>query len=185
MSGLAMMDYDVTRDKATGYRELLREDPPTGSSPSPSSPGWRPGWPVVLPDNQAIVFVRTDSLDFTSTSSSNFSPSTWGADADPNRRTLSDRVKAILKSSDLHIVDVDTGKVTVLAKAMGFNTPPDFAAGNTYLPFAENDTHHNYYPTVSPVAAGRILLGVLRFATELRQSRAGATVVGHGDRHPS
>jgi hypothetical protein len=100
------------------------------------------------------VFIRTDSLDFTSTSSMDFSGLIWAADATANRQTLPDYARSRLKSSDLHIVDVDTGAVTVLAKAMGFATPGDFSRNVSYLPFGDNDTHHNYYPTISPVAAG-------------------------------
>ena len=44
--------------------------------------------------------------------------------------------------------------VTVLAKAMGYNTPADAANNTTYLPFGADELHHNYFPTVSPVAAG-------------------------------
>ena len=152
--GLAIMNYDTKLDKATRYRELMREQVPAGAAFTPDNPGWRPGWPVVLPDNKAVVFVRTDSLDFTATSSANLTPTRWAAEGDPNRQKLSDLARSQLKASDLHIADVATGAVTVLAKAMGFDTPADFAAERTYLPFGENDWHHNYYPTVSPVAAG-------------------------------
>jgi hypothetical protein len=37
---------------------------------------------------------------------------------------------------------------------MGYNTPADAASGTTYLPFGTEELHHNYFPTVSPVAAG-------------------------------
>ena len=37
---------------------------------------------------------------------------------------------------------------------MGYATPQDAAAGKTYLPFADEELHHSYFPTVSPVAAG-------------------------------
>lgn len=47
--GLAVMEYDVQRDKASGYTVLVREDGATGV---------RPGWPFFLPDNRAVVFVR-------------------------------------------------------------------------------------------------------------------------------
>jgi hypothetical protein len=60
---------------------------------------------------------------------------------------------ALSPHSDLYIADVATGTVTLLAKAMGFDTPESIARGVTYLPFGDLDTHHNYFPTVSPVAA--------------------------------
>jgi hypothetical protein len=43
--------------------------------------------------------------------------------------------------------------MTFLAKAMGFLAPDDDDS-KTYLPFGENDLHHNYKSTVSPVASG-------------------------------
>ena len=57
-------------------------------------------------------------------------------------------------SSDISIVDVASGTVTLLAQAMGYATPDDAKAGTTYLPFGAEELHHNYFPTVSPVAAG-------------------------------
>jgi hypothetical protein len=49
---------------------------------------------------------------------------------------------------------VETAQVTVLAQAMGFRTPADAASNTSYLPFGAEDLHHNYFPTLSPVAAG-------------------------------
>jgi hypothetical protein len=56
--------------------------------------------------------------------------------------------------SDLKIVDIASGTATILAHAMGFNSPADAASGNTYLPFGKEDIHQSYFPTVSAVAAG-------------------------------
>jgi hypothetical protein len=56
--------------------------------------------------------------------------------------------------SELSIADMATGKVTLLAKAMGYNKPEDAATDLTYLPFGTQELHHNYFPTLSPVAAG-------------------------------
>jgi hypothetical protein len=56
--------------------------------------------------------------------------------------------------AELSIADVASKTVTVLAKAMGYNTPEDATKNVTYLPFAAEDLHHAYYPTVSPVGAG-------------------------------
>ena len=57
-------------------------------------------------------------------------------------------------ASDVHIVDLASGKPVVLAHAMGFATEADVGADNTYLPFGAEELHHHYYPTVAPVAAG-------------------------------
>jgi hypothetical protein len=54
----------------------------------------------------------------------------------------------------LFILDPATGKATILAQAMGFRTEQDAIAGQTYLPYGAEELHHNFYPTVSPVAAG-------------------------------
>jgi hypothetical protein len=104
-----------------------------------------------LPDNSALVFVRTPAASFTSDTAGSTTTSNLFADAgadDSARQFLSG------KPSDLYIVERATGKVTLLAKAMGFATPSDAASDNTYLPFAKLDTHRNYFPTVSQVAAG-------------------------------
>jgi hypothetical protein len=55
---------------------------------------------------------------------------------------------------DVFIVDLKSGTVTLLAQAMGFKTPQDAQSGHTYLPFGAEELHHNFFPTVSPVAAG-------------------------------
>jgi hypothetical protein len=57
-------------------------------------------------------------------------------------------------SGDLYMLDLASGNSVMLAKAMGFASPQDAASGTTYLPFGNDDIHHHYYPTVSPVAAG-------------------------------
>jgi hypothetical protein len=56
--------------------------------------------------------------------------------------------------SDPYIVDLATNTVTLLAKAAGFDTPQAAANDTSYLPFGADELHANYYPTVSPVAAG-------------------------------
>jgi len=52
------------------------------------------------------------------------------------------------------MADMKTGTTNILAKAMGFNAPADATSNTTYLPFGPEDLHKNYFPTVSPVAAG-------------------------------
>jgi hypothetical protein len=96
----------------------------------------RPGWPFVLPDNGGVIFTRTDGDDFSGDGLGIDVGSTTGP------------------SSDVSIVDVASGTATLLAQAMGYATPDDAKAGTTYLPFGAEELHHNYFPTVSPVAAG-------------------------------
>jgi hypothetical protein len=135
---LAVMSYDTRNHRAGDYRVLVRE---------PLEAPMRPGWPVFLPDNRAIVFVRTTDPAFSGSSVGGL-----GAVA----RAAVNRMPAAGKApSDLYIADAATGRVTLLAKAMGWNTPEDGARDEaTYLPFGTQDLHANFYPTVSPVAAG-------------------------------
>jgi hypothetical protein len=123
--GLVIMNYDTKTDTASGYKMVAKEADPM-----------RPSWPFVLPDNGGVIYARTDSADF----------SGGGAGL----------LGALIPGpfSELQIADVETGKVTVLAKAMGYATEQAAASGMTYLPFGAEELSHNYFPTVSPVAAG-------------------------------
>jgi hypothetical protein len=138
-SGLAVMDYDVRADKASNYRMLMTD-----------SDGTRPGWPFLLPDSKGVVFVRTISPDF-SANGAYIGAGAFAAFAGP----FADLATAPIAGpqSDLFMADVATGTVTLLAKAMGYNTPQDAASGNTYLPFPD-DVAQSYFPTVAPIAAG-------------------------------
>lgn len=127
--GLALMRYDTKTHTASDYTMLFKE--PAGAM--------RPAWPFVLPDNRAVVFVRTDDFDFTGGG--------VGVSGDI-------QAGAAAPFAELSIIDAASKKPTVLARAMGFNTPDDAASGMTYLPFGAEDLHHAYYPTVSPVGAG-------------------------------
>lgn len=122
---LAVMDFDPSSRKASGYRSVFTD----------SDAVLRPGWPFFLPDNGGIVFVRTDGHDF-----SGDGAGLLGI--------------AIGPASDLFMLDLKTGTPTILARAMGFATPADAASGNTYLKGGADELHKNYFPTVSPVAAG-------------------------------
>jgi hypothetical protein len=137
--GLAVMEYDTKANKATNYRKLMSDDEVT-----------RPGWPFFLPDANAVVFVRTISPDFTANGAF-IGAGAFAAFAGPFADLASAPIAGPL--SDLFIADVATGKVTLLAKAMGYNTPEDQAAAKTYLPFPD-DLGQSYFPTVAPIAAG-------------------------------
>jgi hypothetical protein len=129
--GLAVMSYDVTTNTATGYRMLFTDT------------NMRPGWPFVLPDNGAVVFTRTDGMDFSGEGAgiaAGMQVQVTGATTPP--------------VSDVHMVDLKTGTITILARAMGYDTPDDAKAGKTYLPFGAEELHMSYFPTLSPVAAG-------------------------------
>jgi hypothetical protein len=122
---IAVMDFDLPSRAASGYQVLFRE----------TDTVLRPGWPFFLPDNGGIVFVRTDGQDF-SGDGAGLIPIPAGP------------------VSDLYMLDVDTGAHVIMARAMGFNTPDDAASNTTYLANGGDDLHKNYFPTVSPVAAG-------------------------------
>jgi hypothetical protein len=94
-----------------------------------------PAWPFVLPDNHGVVFTRTASAEFS------------GEGVFINGATVG-------PSSEVYVADIASGQATMLARAMGYATPDDAAAGKTYLPFGAEELEMNYYPTISPVAAG-------------------------------
>ncbi|MEY4760968.1 MAG: hypothetical protein RLZZ200_824, partial [Pseudomonadota bacterium] len=124
--GLAVMAYDTATNKASGYRMLTHEDAGTT----------RPAWPFFLPDGKAVIFIRTDATDFSGSGAG-----------------LAGQV-GLAPASDLYVVDLASGKSTMLAQAMGFRTQADADSGKSYLPFPQDELHHSYFPTVSPVAAG-------------------------------
>jgi len=120
--GLAVMDFDQGARSASNRRVVFTDT------------NLYPGWPFVLPDNKALIFARGASNTF-SGNGAGVIAGTGGAG--PN--------------SDLYITVLNgSGTATLLARAMGFDTPD---STTSYLPFPE-DTHKHYYPTVSPVSAG-------------------------------
>ncbi len=90
--------------------------------------GGYPAWPFFTPDSASVVFIDDSSSNFASTTN-------------PPGNNVA--------SADLYIVDVATAVAHQLAAANGEN--PN---GSTYLPYGARDQHLNFYPTVSPVAAG-------------------------------
>jgi hypothetical protein len=129
--GLATMTFDKNSRTASNYKQVFQ----VGSATS------YPGWPFFLPDNGAIVFAVGSQSDYSGNGAGLGVGMLLGIAGAP--------------TSDLFILDLSSGTSTILAQAMGFATPQDATSGNTYLPFgASEETQHNYYPTVSPVAAG-------------------------------
>ena len=120
--GIAVMDYDAGMRKFSGHRVVYTDT------------DRYPGWPFFLPDSKAIVFARGVNSEFSGA----------GAGVIPGSGALG-------PESDLYMVDLASGKSTILARAMGLTSAMD----NTgYLPFGADDLHKHYYPTVSPVPAG-------------------------------
>ena len=123
---LAAMDYDAGSRKFVNPRVIFRDQ------------GQYPGWPFVLPDNRALIFARGASATFSGEGAGVIGGAA-GLDLFPG------------PASDLYIVDLESGTATLLASAMGMNSPQD---PTSYTPFGDQDLHRHYYPTVSPVAAG-------------------------------
>ncbi len=126
--GLATMAFDKSSRTATAYKKV--------SQVSDSST--YPGWPFFLPDDGGIVFAIGNQSDF---SGGGLGLGLMGA------------MSGV--TSDLYMLDVASGTVSLLASAMGFGSAANAASNTTYLPYSASDElHHNFYPTVSPVAAG-------------------------------
>lgn len=123
--GLAVMTFDRASRTASNYRQVFSVTDLTEY----------PGWPFFLPDQKGIVFAIGSAADFSGMATGLVGP-------------------IVGASSDLFILDVASGTAKILAEAMGFASDQDAASGNTYLPFGTEELHHNFYPTVSPVAAG-------------------------------
>ncbi len=94
-----------------------------------------PGWPFLLPDNGGVIFAAGASNDF----------SGGGAGIDQG---------VTGPVSDLAVVDLASDTTTPLYQAMGFLSSQAVSANQTDLPYGQEELHHSYYPTVSPVAAG-------------------------------
>ena len=138
---LALMDYDATARRASNQRVVW----------DAKSAGFV-GWPFVSPDNRGVIFTLTSDPNF----------SGGGAFIVP--------VKQFGPRSELWMADVDSGNATVLAKAMGFDSPADIDDDSkSYLPFGSEELHQSYYPTISPVASGGYS-GLLRFDSATRKT---------------
>jgi hypothetical protein len=123
--GLAVMSFDKGARQATNYKQIYQV-----------TDGTFPGWPFFLPDDKAVVFALGTAADFS------------GMALGLNLGGLAP------VSSDLYVFDLSSSSAKMLAKAVGFASDQDAQAGNTYLPYGNEELHHNFYPTVSPVAAG-------------------------------
>ncbi len=127
--GLAVMKFDPVMRVASDYRNLFA----TGN-------GTYPAWPFFLPDGKALTFAIGEAADFSGNGAGLAGTAALGAPGAP--------------ASDVYLLDLASGKHTLLAQAMGFASEADAASGTTYLPFGAEELHHHYYPTVAPVAAG-------------------------------
>jgi hypothetical protein len=129
--GLATMSFNKTARTASAYKKVFQV----------SDTSTYPGWPFFLPDNGGIVFAIGAAADYSGSGAGLGIGAVLGAAAAPK--------------SDLFVLDVAGGASTLLANAMGFASGADASSSKTYLPYSATDElHHNYDPTVSPVAAG-------------------------------
>ena len=126
-AGLATMSFDESTRTATSYKQVFEV---TGTTTYP-------GWPFFLPDNGGLVFAIGNQADF---SGGGIGLGLAGG--------------ASNATSDLYVLDRTSGTSTILAQAVGFTTAANAASSTTYLPYGSADLHHNFYPTVSPIAVG-------------------------------
>jgi hypothetical protein len=128
---LVTMSFNKSARTASQYKKVFQVSDTTKY----------PGWPFFLPDNRGLVFAIGSAADFSGSGAGIQCMAACTATGAP--------------TSDLYLLDLMTGTSTILAKAVGFASPQDAASDKTYLPFDPADElHHNYYPTMSPVAAG-------------------------------
>jgi len=126
-AGLATMSFAKAGPTASNYKKVFQV---TGTTTYP-------GWPFFLPDDGALVFAIGNQADF---SGGGLGLGLMGGLTNV--------------TSDLYVVDLASGSSTILAQAMGYTSAANAAANTTYLPYGTADLHANFYPTVSPVAAG-------------------------------
>ncbi len=87
-----------------------------------------PGWPWITPDNKEVVFVLGNKADYVS--------------GYPGRLDIA--------ASDLWTVDIATAKARPMNRANGYMMD----GAPTYLPVPMRDEHLEFFPTMSPIAAG-------------------------------
>jgi hypothetical protein len=122
---LSSMSFSIATRTAFGPRRLYT-----------STTGGFAGWPAFLPDGKGIIFTVGAASDF----------SGEGVGLHPGGLPG--------PSTDVFVVDAASGTATMLAQAMGFHSPEEVTATQTYLPGGTADLHQNYYPTVSPSPSG-------------------------------
>ena len=125
--GLATMSFSGSGRTASNYKKVFQVTDTTTY----------PGWPFFLPDNGALVFAVGNQADF---SGGGIGLGLAGGVSNA--------------TSDLYILDLASGSSTPLGEAVGFTSAANATSNTTYLPYGTADLHHNFYPTVSPVAAG-------------------------------
>lgn len=130
-TGMATMSFDKASRKASAYKQVFQV----------TDKNKYPGWPFFLPDNGGLIFAIGSTADYSGGGAGLGIGAIIGAAGAP--------------ASDLFVLDLASGTSTLLAEAMGFASSADAASGKSYLPYgAGEELHHNYDPTVSPVAAG-------------------------------
>jgi hypothetical protein len=125
--GLATMSFSGSGRTASNYKKVFQVTDTTTY----------PGWPFFLPDNGALIFAVGNQADF---SGGGIGLGLAGGVSNA--------------TSDLYILDLASGSSTPLGEAVGFTSAANATSNTTYLPYGTADLHHNFYPTVSPVAAG-------------------------------
>jgi hypothetical protein len=124
---LAVMNFDIGTKKFSNLKSVYTD------------PTLFVGWPAFMPDVQMtesenqmaagkrVVFVLGSVGDYV---------------------TQEAPAGVTVHKSDLWWVDVDSGKAAPLSRAAGFEGTTNF------MPYGDRDAHRDFFPTVSPVAAG-------------------------------
>jgi hypothetical protein len=137
-------------DNGTGHSLMVQDfDAATNTFSNPksiykSTTGY-PGWPFFTPDSASVVFALnapgTPETGQTLDPGSNFA----SLKAPPLQAAATD-----INNGDLYIVSLATGTAVPMDEANGYHGSP----ATSYMPYPGRDEHYNFYPTVSPVAAG-------------------------------
>jgi len=137
-------------DNGTGHSLMVQDfDAATNTFSNPksiykSTTGY-PGWPFFTPDSASVVFALnapgTPETGQTLDPGSNFA----SLKAPPLQAAATD-----INNGDLYIVSLATGTAVPMDEANWYHGSP----ATSYMPYPGRDEHYNFYPTVSPVAAG-------------------------------
>jgi WD40-like Beta Propeller Repeat len=141
-ASLTLMDFDLAMRKAENARTIYTS----------TVAGRLAGWPFVLPDNKAVVFQLGEARDFSGGNVGIDPVMGFGLFGGGGGGSAAPTVGPW---GNLFLTDIASGKAVMLAKAMGWNSEADATdTAKSYLPFKTDELNMNYYPTVSPVAAG-------------------------------
>jgi hypothetical protein len=131
---LMVMDFDRASNKFSNPKEVFRDATKYV------------GWPFFMPD---VVDKPVDGEVTALPPPPRGKRAVFALGEVPDFTTQEQPIGLTPHPSDLWWVDVDSGQAALLSRANGLDP-----AGAPAVPYGDRDTHKNYIPTVSPVAAG-------------------------------